>query len=396
MTPPLVSIIVNNCNYARFVGQAIRSALDQTWPHTEVLVVDDGSTDDSRAVIEPFGTAITTVFKENGGQASAFNAGFACCRGQIVVFLDADDLLLPNAVERAVSLFNNTTVVKVHWPLWRIDEDGRRLGGVHTRNLVSGDFREHFIAHGPVSLPQSPTSGNAWSRRFLQAVFPLPEHADKHGADGFLRKLAPIHGTIARLEQPAGCYRIHAGGYGGARSEMFKLRRGYQRYPAYCALLAEHLRRQGATPDAASWMKEGSYYAWLRDAVTLDDELSKRIPAGSRVILIDTGMFGDGFLAGCSVVPFLERDGDYWGPPADDRQAIDELERQRKGGAQILVLAFPAFWWLDTYPQFIRQVRAAYACTSSDARALVFDLGSNAGDCHSSAQNNPRTVEAAP
>ena len=94
---PLVSVVINNYNYARYLAQAIDSALGQTYPGTEVVVVDDGSSDGSRDVIAAYGTRVVPVLKENGGQASAFNAGFAASRGDVVLFLDADDCLLPTA-----------------------------------------------------------------------------------------------------------------------------------------------------------------------------------------------------------------------------------------------------------------------------------------------------------
>src|SRR3954451_20463787 len=96
---PLVSIVIDNYNYARFLPEAIESALAQTYPDTEVIVVDDGSTDDSREIIASYGSRVRPVLKTNGGQASAFNAGFAASRGDVVLFLDSDDTLFPEAVE---------------------------------------------------------------------------------------------------------------------------------------------------------------------------------------------------------------------------------------------------------------------------------------------------------
>jgi len=391
---PLVSIIINNCNYGRFVDQAIESALEQTYSPTEVLVVDDGSTDDSRQVIARFDGSVTAIFKPNGGQASSFNAGFAKCRGDVIVFLDADDLLLPAAVELAVDLFNDVDVVKVHWPMWKIDDIGRRTGGRHPARLVEGDLRDHFIRHGPVSVAQSPTSGNAWARRFLDCVMPLPEHADRHGADGFLRKLAPIYGRIGRLDEPAGCYRIHARSYGGGKSELFNFRRALERYPTYCQLLAEHLRQMGVYVDLRSWMGDGSQYAWLRDAVALHDELSRRIPMDAAVIFIDSDALGSGFLPGRRVTPFLERRGEYWGPPRDDRQAIEELQRTRSEGARWAVLAFPAFWWLETYETFVAYLKEHYPCPWRSERALIFDLETDRTRSSAAAGADPRIVES--
>ena len=100
MPRPLVSIVINNYNYARFLRAAIDSALSQSYASIEVLVVDDGSTDQSRAIIDSYGDRIRPVLKKNGGQASALNTGFAQCQGGIVIFLDADDILLPHATQR--------------------------------------------------------------------------------------------------------------------------------------------------------------------------------------------------------------------------------------------------------------------------------------------------------
>src|ERR1035438_2741424 len=79
---PLMSVIIDNYNYGGFVRDAINSALDQTYPNVEVIVVDDGSTDNSREVISSFGNRVISVLKENGGQSSALNAGIARSSGE--------------------------------------------------------------------------------------------------------------------------------------------------------------------------------------------------------------------------------------------------------------------------------------------------------------------------
>jgi glycosyltransferase involved in cell wall biosynthesis len=94
------SVIVNNFNYAQFLRAAVDSALGQTYADTEVIVVDDGSTDESRRVIAGFGDRVLPILKDNGGQASAFHAGLRASNGEVIIFLDADDLLLPSASRR--------------------------------------------------------------------------------------------------------------------------------------------------------------------------------------------------------------------------------------------------------------------------------------------------------
>src|SRR2546423_2847131 len=101
MSETRISIIISSYNYARFLREAIDSALTQTYPYVEVIVVDDGSTDDSPRMIREYGERVRAIIKPNGGQASAWNAGFAASGGDAIIFLDSDDLLLPAAAENA-------------------------------------------------------------------------------------------------------------------------------------------------------------------------------------------------------------------------------------------------------------------------------------------------------
>lgn len=81
---PLVNMIITNYNYARVLGQSVQSALSQSYPNVQVIVVDDGSTDGSKEVLSSYGSHITTVVKEKGGMPWAVNAGFPLAKGEIV------------------------------------------------------------------------------------------------------------------------------------------------------------------------------------------------------------------------------------------------------------------------------------------------------------------------
>lgn len=98
----LVSIIVSSYNYGRFLHHTIDSALSQSYKHTEVIVVDDGSTDNSVEIINSYGKKIIPVIKSNGGQGSALNAGFVACKGDVIIFLDSDDKLMPTTAENKI------------------------------------------------------------------------------------------------------------------------------------------------------------------------------------------------------------------------------------------------------------------------------------------------------
>ena len=99
---PLVSIIIDNYNYGRFLPEAIDSALNQNYLRKEVIVVDDGSTDPSREVMAGYGNRIVPVLQDNRGQAAAFNEGWHRSKGDVILFLDADEFLFPTAAARAV------------------------------------------------------------------------------------------------------------------------------------------------------------------------------------------------------------------------------------------------------------------------------------------------------
>lgn len=103
---PVVTVLLPVYNRAGPLIEAVQSCIDQTWRAVEILVVDDGSTDDVRAALQPFGDRVRLIRKDNGGVASARNLGVADARGDFIHFLDSDDLLLPDAVENAVAAFN--------------------------------------------------------------------------------------------------------------------------------------------------------------------------------------------------------------------------------------------------------------------------------------------------
>lgn len=97
--PPAISVIITSYNYARFIGEAIESVLGQTYQDFEVIVVDDGSTDDTRSVLDRFGDHITCIYQTNQGKSAALNQGIASAQGRYLAFLDSDDCWLPHSLQ---------------------------------------------------------------------------------------------------------------------------------------------------------------------------------------------------------------------------------------------------------------------------------------------------------
>jgi glycosyltransferase involved in cell wall biosynthesis/SAM-dependent methyltransferase len=108
--------------------------------------------------------------------------------------------------------------------------------------------------------------------------------------------------------------------------------------------------------------------------VQIKDDLTALLPSGAVLILADEDCCRDQLTADRPVLPFLERDGQYWGAPPDDDTAIRELDRMRRSGASFLAFAWPAFWWLDYYSGFRSHVRSRFHCLVENERLIVFDL----------------------
>jgi glycosyltransferase involved in cell wall biosynthesis len=206
---PFVSIIIDNYNYAQFLRQAVDSALSQGRNDLEVIVVDDGSTDDSSAVISEYGDRIHAIFQANGKQAAALNTGFAASKGDIILFLDADDYLLPDAVNQIVAAFT-PEIGKVHFRLQVVDGSNQSLGySIPSAGmaLTSGEVWHKLVETS--SYVSAPMSGNAYRRATLEPVLPIPD-AYKTTADDYLMMSTPFYaGKLASINQPLGAYRVH-------------------------------------------------------------------------------------------------------------------------------------------------------------------------------------------
>jgi glycosyltransferase involved in cell wall biosynthesis len=368
------SIIVTSYNYGRYLKECVDSALNQTYASTEVIVVDDASTDNSREVIASYGSRITAVLKENGGQGSAFNAGFSLSKGDVVLFLDSDDALATTAVENVMPLFDEPDVVKIHWPLWLIDSNSRMTGKLKEPVLPEGDFRQVVRTKGPMTectLPSAPTSGNAYARAFLKQVMPMPEKAYRISPDAYLFGLAPAFGRIKRLKEPQGFWRYH--GKNASKGTTFndRLSIGVIDYEQQCGVLKRMFRNSGIDIDIENW-KANSW--WLRIDRAIH-EIQGLVTDGEPFILADGDGWGtDDYLAGRKRISFIEREGKYWGAPDDDQTAIRELERLRQSGVNHMVFAWPVFWWFDYYSEFINYVRSNFRCELENDRLVAFDL----------------------
>jgi glycosyltransferase involved in cell wall biosynthesis len=121
---PLATIVIVNYNYERFIAAAIDSALEQSYTPLEVIVVDDGSTDGSREIIAGYGTRIRVILQKNSGQGAVYNTGWRAAHGAFVLFLDSDDVLEKEAIQKVADAFERSNAaVKVQFYLRQVDRD---------------------------------------------------------------------------------------------------------------------------------------------------------------------------------------------------------------------------------------------------------------------------------
>jgi len=207
MTLPFISVIIDTYNYGHFIEEAIDSVLSQDFPadRMEVLVVDDGSTDDTAERVKKYGSKIQYFQKENGGQASAFNFGFSHSRGDIICLLDADDFWLPNKLRRVEEAFASGPVgmVSNNYELSSPDLDGNIKSNL---DLVSGDISRNL--ESLLLYRVFPTSCLAFRRETLNRLLPIPE-AIRLQADAFLALLVIFIVPVLALPETLTIYRIH-------------------------------------------------------------------------------------------------------------------------------------------------------------------------------------------
>jgi glycosyltransferase involved in cell wall biosynthesis len=148
----LISVIIPSYNTGSFVCDAVRSALEQTFSPIEVLVIDDGSTDKTRAALEQYKDCIRYYRQENGGCSSARNTGIRLASGRFFAFLDADDVWLPDKLSKQYDLLaRRPEIGLVHSDIWYLDEDtGEKFLKAVGREGFTGDCYTRFFSENRI------------------------------------------------------------------------------------------------------------------------------------------------------------------------------------------------------------------------------------------------------
>ena len=218
-----VSVLINNFNYARFLDRAIESVLAQTAPVDEIIVVDDGSTDNSREVLQRWAARdarIQPIFQANGGQLSCFNAGFVRSTGDIVCFLDADDEYYPGHIERLLGVYQARPEIDfVFCRCKPVSADGGDANNITLPwEVKAGDFDYGLTfcrATFQCEWLGSPTSAISVRRKLLGRILPCPLESQwrMHADNVLVFGAAAFWGRKYYLATAGVRYHLHGGNH---------------------------------------------------------------------------------------------------------------------------------------------------------------------------------------
>jgi hypothetical protein len=205
---PSMTVVIDTYNHERFIAAAIQSVLEQDFPHEqmEILVVDDGSTDGTPEIVRKFEPHVRLLRKQNGGQASAINFGIQQASGEIIAFLDGDDLWLPNKLSRVIQEFEkDPRVVMVYHRSSFFDmSDGSTWEPplADVSGDVLGDRSKLRLYRGAA------TSSLAFRRAVLLRLAPVPVQCSfMH--DIYLVSCVICIGNVAAIAESLTRYRVH-------------------------------------------------------------------------------------------------------------------------------------------------------------------------------------------
>jgi glycosyltransferase involved in cell wall biosynthesis len=399
--PPKLNVAVLTYNRPQMLRQTLDSILAQDFPDFRVIVLDNASTDDTPQVVQSYVERDARVRHErnvkNIGMMRNWNRAFARNRSPFICVFHDDDIMLPGFLAKTVAALERYpsagfAVVEMQY----IDQSGAVIG-LHDfaelpKGMMSGLNLLELAVEGRYLGMFPPTMVMRASA--LAGVGPLDSPHTKYQDDiNFYNRVA-AKSDVVLIPEVLVQYRVHGGsdtaamrdgcaiaGWYGENSERIDaatllLESDRAADPAYRRWLAKRIRDLHLRKSAAVHMVLPSlYYDWQTRSDVLQDQLRALIPAGQTMILVDdTQLALPNEWEGRRLLPFLERDGVYWGAPANDDQAIAHLQRLMQQGAKWIVFAWPSLWWTDEYRRFHRHLTTNFPCRLDTAYAKAFEL----------------------
>jgi hypothetical protein len=394
---PGVTIVIPTYNRARYLEASLASAMNQQGADVRIVVLDNASTDDTREVVQRLrDRRVSYVRSEvNSGMLGNFLRIRQFCSTEYLCVLQDDDRLLPGFATATASALRQNRSAAMAFSRVRIvsaddvtlDEDDARCraatglidGRHHLEKIIEGENRVIHLSSALLRVAGLDRCG--WfdaphghytldfnlhfrlAARFDLYAVPQVLTCVRHHSEQDHRGLGPATGAIAMLAE-----RIDAVGL---------LLEADTPNPERCRWLSSRLRefnqrRSTLMTDAIGGIES----SWQGRLQLLRIEIDTLLTETGSTVFADDNQLPQEEL-GRRTLPFIERNGEYWGAPADSASAIAELERQRASGTRYFVVAWTAFWLLDYYTAFREHLVSRYDCLASNSRLVIFDLGTH-------------------
>ena len=203
---PLISVIIPNYNYAKFLDKAILSVESQTYQNTEIIVVNNGSTDNSLSLLKKYGSRIKVIDQENRGQAGARNSGLLAANGELISFLDADDFWQDDKLEKQATLVNSDCEL-IYSGISRFRDESCQVESVILPGF-KGNCERYFVDLPAVSIVLSGESTVLFTRGLLNKVGYFNVNLNSASGWDFFRRCAK-HTNFDYVSEGLSNYRLH-------------------------------------------------------------------------------------------------------------------------------------------------------------------------------------------
>jgi glycosyltransferase involved in cell wall biosynthesis len=266
MSSPLVSVIIPTYNYARFISEAIDSVLKQTYPtdKIEVIVIDDGSTDNTREKLQAYSNLSKYIYQNNIGKAAATKAGIACASGKYLFNLDADDLFFPDKIEQVVNIFEgDSEIVHIAHPAfcWNVERQtqtsevipevikGRKIFG---QDLLIYFYKQKMLFGGGSTFA---------ARTEILKSFQIPKEIDMF-IDEYLVLFTLREGYSFLIDQSLPIWRIHGHNYSNLS-------------PNSSTFNAKNIRLNDSIEAVLNEVLKGKFYLQIKELYLLKSKVEK-------------------------------------------------------------------------------------------------------------------------
>lgn len=219
----LVSILISNYNYGKYLEYCLQSVLSQTYDNIEIIVYDDGSTDNSLEILRRYKGQITVIANPNFGkspcfnQINAVNETFAASQGEIICLLDSDDAFTPNKIAEVVKTFQqDQKIILVQHRVEEIDSANNHVSILNNEIFQNIDHFKAVYFTQRLDYFYMMTSALSFRRTYLEQVMPIPvDQYDKVVLDIRLTRPTIFYGQISCIDRALSQYRLHRTSYTG-------------------------------------------------------------------------------------------------------------------------------------------------------------------------------------